>query len=212
MKARIVSVNVGQPREVPFREGVASTAIFKSPVEGRVAARDNHLTGDGQADPRVHGGPLKAIYLYPFEHYEFWSARLPDKSLSFGMFGENLTAQGMTEDSVHIGDRFAVGTCVLQVTQPRMPCYKLGIRFGQQDMVKRFLESRLSGIYFSIAAEGELGAGDEFEQVWRDPRGVSVSQVLGLYTGDLRDADLLSRALATELPEGWKEGMSAKAG
>src|SRR5712692_6598330 len=157
---RIISVNVGMPREVRVHNTQVTTSIFKSPVEGRVAVRDNNLTGDQQADLTVHGGPYKAVYLYPAEHYGYWAEQLPGAELPFGMFGENLTTIGLLEESVHIGDRFRIGSAVLEVTQPRMPCYKLGIRFGRADMVKMFWTSGRSGIYFSVVDEGDIGAGD----------------------------------------------------
>src|SRR5438105_369803 len=144
----VVSVNVGMPRQVPFQDSTVATAIFKQPVTGRVALRDNNLAGDRQADPRVHGGPVKAVYLYASEHYPYWAAELTRDDLAWGMFGENLTTAGVLEEQVRIGDRFRIGSAVLQVTQPRMPCYKLGIRFGRADMVKKFWNAVRPGIYF----------------------------------------------------------------
>ena len=133
----MVSVNVGTPREVRVQNAAVATAIFKSPVEGRVPLRRNNLAGDRQADLTVHSGLYKAVYLYPAEHYRYWAEQLPGAELPFGAFGENLTNAGLLEEAVRIGDRFRIGSAVLQVTQPRMPCYKLGIRFGRAGMVKR---------------------------------------------------------------------------
>src|SRR5262245_37665288 len=149
VEATIVSVNVGTPIEVSIQGNVVLTSIFKKPVEGRVAVRKLNVEGDRQADLTVHGGPHKAVYCYPEENYAFWSDQIPDTKLVFGNFGENLTTRGLMEDVVQIGDQFRVGSAILQVTQPRMPCYKLGIRFGRDDMVKRFWQSERPGIYFS---------------------------------------------------------------
>jgi MOSC domain-containing protein YiiM len=139
------------------------TSIFKSPVAGRVAIRQHNIDGDRQSDLTVHGGPYKAVYCYPGEHYDYWRRQLPDAELDSGAFGENLTTEGLSEESVWIGDQYRVGSALLQVTQPRMPCYKLGIRFGRPDMVKRFWVSARPGIYFSVVAEGEVAPGDAIE-------------------------------------------------
>jgi len=162
-EARIVSVNVGLPREVKVRDGVVFTGIFKAPVAGRVKVGMLNLAGDGQADLSVHGGPDKAICCYPVEHYQSWRAELPDIALDWGMFGENLTVQGLHEETVYIGDQFRIGSATVQVTQPRMPCYKLGLRFSRLDMVRRFWASGRSGSYLRVLEEGEVGAGDTVE-------------------------------------------------
>ena len=204
---QLISVNVGTPRQVEVRGGTVLTAIWKSPVEGRVAVRGNNLSGDRQADLTVHGGPHKAVYLYSSEHYTFWREQFPGADIPYGMFGENLTTRGMLEDTVHIGDRFRIGTVILQVSQPRMPCFKLGLRFDRADMVKRFWKSGRSGIYFSVVEEGELGAGDAIEQVEADPGRVSVADVVRLYRGNETDIALFQRALQTPLRGGWLEGI-----
>src|SRR5439155_24990121 len=160
---RIISVNVGLPREVRVNGEKVLTGIFKSPVGGRVRVERPNIAGDRQADPSVHGGPNKAVYGYPSEHYAYWAKRLRRNDLGWGMFGENLTFEGLLEDSIHLGDSLRVGTAVLRVTQPRFPCTKLGIRFGQPDMVKKFQLSGHSGSYFSVFEEGELAAGDPAE-------------------------------------------------
>src|SRR3954453_5885925 len=157
MKLR--SLNTGLPREVTWHGRHVTTGIFKAPVPGRVALRTQNLDGDRQADLTVHGGPHKAVYCYPFEHYAYWTRELPGRELPMAMFGENFTTEGMDEDAVHLGDRFAVGSAVVVVTQPRMPCYKLGIRFESDQMVKRFLASGRSGFYVAVVQEGEVGAG-----------------------------------------------------
>jgi len=182
-----------------------STGIFKEPVDGRVKLRTLNLDGDRQADLSVHGGPLKAVYLYPSEHYEFWTQELPEMSLPWGMFGENLTTTGLFETEVHIGDKFRVGTAELMVTQPRMPCYKLGIRFGRTDIIRRFLVSERTGFYFSVLKEGDVGAGDEIELLERNASGVRVVDVTRLYSSERENIDLMQRAIATEaLPESWR--------
>jgi MOSC domain-containing protein YiiM len=206
---KILSVNCGLPREVRWHGNSATTSIFKSPVEGRVALRTLNLDGDRQSDLTVHGGPYKAVYCYPREHYDYWGPELPGMPLPMGAFGENFTTEGMREDTVHLGDRFSVGTAEVVVTQPRMPCYKLGIRFGTDDMVKRFMKSGRSGFYLAVTREGEVGAGDDLTLVSRDPEAVAVSEITRLYltkqyTND--DVSILRRAARVEaFPESWKE-------
>src|SRR5580658_1015443 len=172
---RVLSVNVGTPKQVPLKHETVLTSIFKSPVEGRVAVRRHNIDGDRQSDLTVHGGPSKAVYCYPAEHYSYWRQELPDMELSYGIFGENLTTEGITEETVSIGDQFRVGSAVLQVTQPRMPCFKLGIRFGRPDMVKRFWQSGRSGIYFAVVEEGDVAAGDPIERISAGPEEISVA-------------------------------------
>ena len=164
---RIVSVNVGMPRDVVWRGRTVRTGIFKDPVPDAVPLRRLNLDGDAQADLTVHGGPDKAVYAYPYEHYDGWRARL-GRELSFGNFGENFTTEGLTEDQVHIGDEFRVGSARVVVTQPRLPCYKLGLRFGDPTMVKTFLEAGHPGIYFAVVEEGMVGPGDRIDRVAED--------------------------------------------
>lgn len=184
------------------------TGIYKDPVEGRVRARRTNLDGDGQADLSVHGGPEKAVYLYPSEHYPFWRRELELEELPWGSFGENLTAEGWWEDEVHVGDRFRIGTAEFAVTQPRMPCFKLAMKFDRDDVVETFLESGRPGFYLAVTQEGELGAGDAMERIHEDENGVTVVDVVRLYMdrhGE-SDPDLLRRAVAVEaLSEGWRE-------
>jgi MOSC domain-containing protein YiiM len=207
---RVVSVNVGEPRQLLVGNTPVVTAIFKSPVEGRVAVRGYNLAGDRQADLTVHGGPHKAIYLYPSEHYSYWARELPDTELRFGIFGENLTTVGLTEESTRIGDQFRIGSVVLEVTQPRMPCYKLGIRFDRSDMVKRFWISGHSGIYFSVVEQGELEAGDSIEQVAAGPEEIMVADVVRLFRGDENDPTKLRSALKSPLRGGWKQELEER--
>ena len=205
--ATIVSVNVAVPTKVRVQDRVVLTSIFKEPVEGRVAVRKHNIAGDTQADLTVHGGPYKAVYCYPEEHYAFWSDQLRDTNLVFGNFGENLTTRGLTEDVVQIGDQFRVGSAILQVTQPRMPCYKLGIRFGRADMVKRFWQSERPGIYFSVVDVGDLAAGDAIEKVAHVQDSISVADVVALYKGTKQSPELMERALRAPLYGGWKKGL-----
>jgi MOSC domain-containing protein YiiM len=207
-EARVISVSTGQPREIRFRDGTVLTGIFKTPVAGRVAARKLNLAGDWQADLTVHGGRDKAVYGYPAEHYPYWAAELPGTELHYGMFGENLTTQGLDETSVHIGDRFRIGSALLQVTQPRTPCYKLGIKFGRSDMIVKFWSSGRSGFYFSVIKEGELGTGDLIERAAVGPGGVSIAEVLHLAAGLEPDRAQLKRVLRSPLPDQWKLNFS----
>ena len=202
---KIVSLNVGRPQLV-MRDGEpVSTAIFKQPVEGRVMLRTLNLDGDRQADLSVHGGPTKAVYVYPAEHYEFWRQECPEMELPYGMFGENFTATGFSETTLNIGDQFRVGSATVMVTEPRMPCYKLGIRFRRTDIIKRFLVSERSGFYLAVLEEGEVGTGDEFQLVKRNEPSVTVNEVVRLYSRDKYNAELLRRAITVqELPESWR--------
>ena len=203
---RIISLNVGRPRLVVWEGRTVSTGIYKTPVAGRVVLRTLNLDGDRQADLTVHGGPDKAVYSYPSEHYGHWRGELPDMELPWGMFGENFTVEGLDESSVNIGDRFRVGKAEVTVTQPRMPCYKLGIKFGRADILKRFLASGLTGFYFSVRREGEVGAGDEIELIGRDENNVTVADVTRLYVSDKHDVETMRRAVAVEaLPESWRD-------
>ena len=203
---KIISVNVGLPRLVLRNGEPVSTGIFKEPVTGRVMLRTLNLDGDRQSDLSVHGGPEKAVYLYPSEHYEFWKRELPDMDLPWGMFGENFTSEGILETETNIGDRFRIGSAEVMVTQPRMPCYKLGIRFGRADIIKRFLVSERTGFYFSVLKEGEVGAGDQIELLEKNASGVRVVDVTRLYGSDKENVDLLRQAIATgALPESWRK-------
>jgi len=209
-EARLISVNVGQPRKLAFRAGVVLTGIFKAPVDGRVAVHKLNLAGDRQADLTVHGGPDKAVYCYPVEHYPYWAAELPGTELPYGMFGENLTTEGLDEASVYIGDQFRIGSAVLQVTQPRTPCYKLGIKFGRSDMIEKFWFSGRSGFYFSVITEGEVGADDVIDRVAVGTGKVSISEVLQLAGGVEPDRSQLERVLQSPLPDPWKRNFTAR--
>jgi MOSC domain-containing protein YiiM len=173
---QVISINVGLPREVEWREEMVRTSIFKKPVTGRVRVDRLNIEGDRQSDLTVHGGVDKAVYVYPSEHYEFWRNELPDFDLPWGAFGENLTTLGLSEDAVRLGDRFGIGSAEFVVTQPRMPCFKLTIRFGRADMIKRFYRSGRSGFYLAVAKEGELGAGDEISLLHRDAEAITIAE------------------------------------
>ena len=165
-----------------------------------------NLDGDRQADLSVHGGPSKAVYGYPSEHYEYWKQELPEMELPWGMFGENLTTLGLMESELNVGDKFQAGTAVLMVTEPRMPCYKLGIRFGRSDIIKRFLASGRTGFYFAVLREGDVGAGDPIELIERDRHAFKLSDITRLYVHDKHNNDLLHRAMQLDaLPQSWKD-------
>ncbi|HKS97620.1 MAG TPA: MOSC domain-containing protein [Terriglobia bacterium] len=204
---RVVSVNVGLPREVTWQGGTVATGIFKQPVEGRVKVRKLNLDGDRQADLSVHGGPTKAVYAYPSEHYPYWRDRFPEIDMPWGMFGENLTVEGLREDEVNIGDRLRIGSAEFMITSPRIPCYKLGIKFGRKDIIPRFLKSLRSGFYFSVVKEGEVGAGDSIRVTSKAERSVTVADIVGLYIDKTnKNPDLLQRAIQAEhLPAGWRD-------
>ena len=204
---RILSVNVGRPREVEWRGEKVRTSIWKAPVAGRVAVRRTNLAGDEQSDLSVHGGPEKAVYVYPSEHYPFWRAELPGTELGFGQFGENLTSEGLLESELAIGDRLRIGSAEFQVTQPRVPCFKLGIRFGRPEFVKSFLRAGRSGFYLAVLREGELAAGDTVERIPIGTPSLSVAEVAALYAGRVTDRERIRLASElAELPEGWREG------
>ncbi len=201
---KLLSVNVSLPKEVVDGGRAVRTGIFKQPVEGRIFLRRLNLEGDQQADLSVHGGVHKAVYAYPVGHYGYWPDQL-GRSLPWGMFGENFTVEGLLEDEVRIGDRLGIGSAEVMVTQPRIPCYKLGIKFGRADMVKRFLASRRTGFYCSVVQEGEVGAGDRIELLHRDEDAITVADVVRLYAFERDDWEALSRAVETEaLPESWR--------
>jgi MOSC domain-containing protein YiiM len=202
---KILSVNVGLPREVAWQGRAVTTGIFKEPVNTRVMVRTLNLDGDQQADLTVHGGVDKAIYAYPSEHYDYWRTELPGVDLPWGMFGENFTAEGLLEENVYIGDRFKIGETEVVVTEPRMPCYKLGIKFGRADIIKRFLASRRTGFYFAVAREASVSTGDAIELIAREQQEISVADITRLYAFEKNDLKGLRRAIGLEsLPESWK--------
>jgi MOSC domain-containing protein YiiM len=210
---KVVSVNVGEPAEVLWKGNVFLTGIFKEPVKGRIPVRRLNLDGDRQADLSVHGGVTKAVYAYPTEHYAWWRGEFPDMELPWGMFGENLTVEGLDEGSLRIGDRLRVGSAELIVAEPRMPCFKLGVRFGRMDIVKRFLESRRSGFYLAVEREGDAAAGDAIERLETDARGVTVRDIVRVHVQDKDDVETMRRALEIPvLPEQWRREFSGRLG
>ena len=205
---KLVSVNIGLPREVPWHGRIVTTSIFKQPVEGRMALRKLNLDGDRQADLTVHGGEFKAVYCYPVEHYDSWKKELPGRDLTMAIFGENFTTEGLLETSVHLGDRFTVGSAEVVVTQPRLPCYKLGLRFESDDMVRRFLASRRTGFYLAVTREGDVGANDAIKLVARHPTAIPISEITRLYIARRFGADDLTSVRGAlqvaAFPESWK--------
>ncbi len=206
----VVSVQVGQPRRIQWKGRSIETAIFKEPVEGRVAVGETDLAGDRQADLRVHGGRDKAVYAYPSEHYAFWGQELEGVALPFGAFGENLTLAGLTEREARIGDRVRIGTAELVVTEPRVPCFKLAAKFGRADLILRFLASRRSGFYLRVARTGELGREDALELLERGGD-LRVADVVELFVTRGSNRSLFERALADPaLSTGWKEWLAER--
>jgi MOSC domain-containing protein YiiM len=208
---KLVSVNVGLPQTVAWKGRSVQTGIFKRPINNRVQVRTLNLDGDRQADLSVHGGPDKAIYIYPAEHYDYWRGELPGTELAWGMFGENFTTEGLLEETVNIGDRFRIGSAAMLVTQPRVPCYKLAAKFGREDIVKRFLASGRSGFYVRVLQEGEVGVGDMIELLSRGREAVTVADLARLYSGERQDLDLLQRAVQVEgLSASWREALQQR--
>jgi MOSC domain-containing protein YiiM len=208
---RVLSVNVGKPQEHEWLGQPVRTAIFKSRVEGPVAVGKLNLEGDEQANLIVHGGLDKAVYAYPHEHYAYWRSQLPGYPLGLGNFGENLTLEGLSEEDVMIGDQLQIGTALFVASHPRLPCYKLGLRFQREDMTKRFYESRRFGFYLRVLREGSLQAEADVTVVSRDANAVSLADVVRLFTGDSRDVALLKRALqVSALSQGWRDELQAR--
>lgn len=206
---KLLSVNTGLPREIIWHGQSVLTGIYKDPVSGRIPLRKLNLDGDRQADLTVHGGEYKAVYCYPIAHYDYWRKQFPGRDLPMGSFGENFTLESELEDSIHLGDRFSVGSAEVVVTQPRLPCYKLMIKFDVADMIKRFFSSGRSGYYVLVAREGEVGAGDEVRRIARDPNGIPVSDITRLYVAKrytAQDRATIQRALQIPaLPDSWKD-------
>jgi MOSC domain-containing protein YiiM len=208
---RVISLQVGRAQEVEWDGRTVRTGIYKMPVAGPVRVGPTGLEADEQADPTVHGGSDKAVYLYPSEHYGPWRAELGGIELPWGSFGENLTIEGLVEGDVGIGDRFRAGSVLLVVRQPRFPCFKLGMRFGDPGMLKRFLASERSGFYCAVERAGVLSAGDPLEPVERHPVRLTVLDVVRLRAGTTVDADLRRRALQHPgLPAAFRAGLEQR--
>ncbi len=208
---KLISLQVGLPRLVEYHGEPVATGIFKEPVPGPVMLRTLNLDGDRQADLSVHGGPSKAVYAYPSEHYDYWKKELPedylqDGDLPYGMFGENFTTEGLLEDKVNVGDRFHIGATEVMVTEPRLPCYKLGIKFGHPDMLRRFLQSRRTGFYFAVLKEGLVKAGDAVRLLSRDENHITIADIVRLYAFEKDDLETLRRAVKLNaLSQSWRE-------
>jgi len=210
---KLISVNVGLPRLLAWRGATFKTGIFKSSVAGRVMLRATNLDGDRQADLSVHGGPNKAVYGYPSEHYAAWNAELPDPVSTWGAFGENFTTEGQLETDISIGDRYRVGSAVVRITTPRLPCFKLAAKFKSDAIIERFLLSGRCGFYFSVIEEGEVGAGDEFELLGRDEPSLTIAEVNRLYTAKSPNRETLRRSLQVAmLPESWRDRFRTRLG
>jgi MOSC domain-containing protein YiiM len=208
----VVSLNTGGPREIAVGGEIVRTSIWKHPRDGRLRVTSLNIDGDEQSDLTVHGGALKAVYCYPSEHYAYWREELPGVDLPWGVFGENVTTEGLLETDVCIGDRFQIGSAEFVVTQPRQPCFKLGIRFGRDDMVKRFLASRRSGFYVSVAYEGAIACGDPVAFTERARDSMPVSVIFGLRADDRGKDDELRRAAALPaLSPGWRDHFRKRA-
>jgi MOSC domain-containing protein YiiM len=203
---KLVSLNVARAQLMVYKGATINTGIFKKAVTGRITLRTLNLDGDRQADLSVHGGPYKAVYGYPSEHYEYWRQERPEAKLPWGGFGENFTTEGLGEEELHVGDRFRIGSAVVMVRQPRMPCYKLAAKFQRDDMIERFLRSGRSGFYFSVEQEGEVGTEDSFELLFRENNGITIAEINRLFVWEKYNRDLLQKAIATPaLPEAWRE-------
>ncbi len=204
---KLISINVSKPKPIAYNGKIVHTGIFKEPVSGSVMLREMNIDGDGQGDLKVHGGTYKAIYGYPIEHYSYWKQQLDRDDLTYGQFGENLTVEGILEKDVHIGDVFQIGSDVkLQITQPRVPCFKLGYKMGTSEFPKQFLESRLVGFYFRVLAEGEITAGDTISRIEVAAEPMSVTEILSLRYFDTNNHEKIAKARKLPaLSPSWKE-------
>ena len=208
---KVLSVNVSPPTEIVHGGKTVTTGIFKEPVKGRVMLGALNLDGDGQADLVGHGGIFKAAYAYSIEHYDYWKRELGREDLTFGQFGENFTVEGMTEDEVHIGDVFRVGGALVEVTQPRVPCYKLGLKMGLRGFEKRFLASCRVGFYLRVLEEGEVGAGDGLDRVRTDPERITVREMCHLLYFDPENLEGAKKALRIRaLSPGWRQSFEER--
>ena len=208
---KLISLNVARPRLAVYKGTTINTGIFKEPVTGPVQLSTLNLEGDRQADLSVHGGPHKAVYAYPSEHYAYWHKELPGVNLPWGMFGENFTTSGLSEDELHVGDRFQIGSATVMVRQPRVPCYKLAAKFQRDDILERFLHSGRSGFYFSVEQEGLVPSGAPFKFISQDRRGITIAEMNRLFVSEKYNRELLQKALDTaSLPEEWREYFSRR--
>lgn len=209
LTGRILSLNVGMPIDVPFQDGMVATGIFKSPVADRRAVRRLGIEGDGQADLSVHGGVDKAVYVYSSDSYDWWMTDL-GHPLQPGEFGENITVTGFADDSVRIGDRLRMGTALVEVTQPREPCFKLGIRMGDKGFIPRFRDAGRTGFYVRVIEEGDVAAGDALERVGSHPSAPTVADIHDLFVRGGGAERLRWAAAAPGLAEGWRTWMEKR--
>jgi MOSC domain-containing protein YiiM len=208
---KLLSVNVSPPKEGTKGDRTVTTGIFKEPVDGRVMLRTLNLDGDGQADLVGHGGIYKAAYAYSVENYDYWKRELGRTDFPFGQFGENFTVEGMLEDEIHVGDVFRAGGALVEVTQPRVPCYKLGIKMGLRGFEKNFLASRRVGFYLRVLEEGDVGAGDTFDRVRTDPEKMTVQEICGLLYFNPEDLEGARKALRIRaLSPGWRQSFEER--
>ncbi len=208
---KLLSVNVSLPREVLHERETVSTGIFKRPVAGRVMLRTSNLDGDGQADLENHGGIHRAAYAYSIENYYHWRREIGRTDFAFGQFGENFTVEGMVEDDIHIGDVFRVGDALVEVTQPRPPCFKLGIKMGMARFPKLFLASGRVGFYLRVLEEGEVGAGDVFELIESGPERMTVREMSRLLFFEPENLEGAKRALRVRaLSPGWRDSFEER--
>jgi MOSC domain-containing protein YiiM len=210
---KIIAVSISKPVEIEYQGGLIRTGIFKEPVSGRLRATLSGLEGDGQADLEAHGGADKAIYVYSLDNYPYWENELGLSDLPCGQFGENLTVEGLCDAEVYIGDRFKFGQVVVEVTQPRIPCFKLGIRMGSARFPKRFLRSRRVGFYVRVLEEADLGSGDPIEKIAEHPLRLSVADSLLALRSGPRQLQVIRRALEVDaLSEAWRKDLGNRLG
>lgn len=206
---KLLSVNVSHPREVSYNGEIVRTGIFKEPVPGRIMLRALNLDGDGQGDLSVHGGIDKAVYVYSIVHYDYWKCELGQDDLTYGQFGENFTVEGMLEDTVHIGDIFRVGNARVEISQPRVPCFKLGIKMGDAKFVKRFLASERVGFYVRVLEAGEVGAGDEIKRIEIGAGQMTVKEIVHLLYFDKTNLEAAQNAMRIPaLSSGWRKSFA----
>ncbi|BBA34305.1 MOSC domain protein [Methylocaldum marinum] len=207
----LLAISLAEPKQVEYHGRSISTGIYKEPVEGPVKVGTFGLEGDVQVDLKNHGGKDKAIYVYTVENYRFWERELNKSSFAFGQFGENFTVSGMPDDTVHIGDIFAIGKLVVQVTQPRVPCFKLGIRMGDPSFVDAFLNSGRNGFYFRVLEEGEVNSGDTIVRLQQDEVRLNIRDAMLAIIKGPRQQEIIERALRIEaLSESWQESLKKR--
>src|SRR5262249_38954650 len=208
--ARLLSVNVGLPRDIVWKGRTVHTAIWKNPVPGRCRVGRLNIEGDGQGDLAAHGGEQRAVFVYQIESYNYWQEQLNRTDLAYGQFGENFTIEGLPDDGVRIGDRYQIGSALFEVTQPRVTCYRIGIRMNEPRMPALLTSSGRPGFYFRVLEEGEVEAGDEIVKVGEADECMTVSEINALLYLPNHERDRLERALRIEaLSPGWRSSFEA---